>query len=317
MIRMDVTPRELRDTDIKSAFRGYDPDDVNDLLERAAATIEAMSDKVRLMSERVNSIQADTGRTRETEDMLHRTLLLAQRAADEAITEAQDRAKSLQIEAESKARSMIAEAEAEVRRIGETERRRVEEEIVDLAARRDALLSDVAALEQWESEYRARVIRQVEADLTMVKGRLPMMPGTRPALTNIDIPEIAPRRVEAPTAAIDRTAELEPPIAVPVAAVTEIAESPTPSMPEAIVAATAQSATAPIAPPVSVSPLGAQQEIDLPAAEATTRELDDDQFFATLRDAVRDDAPLGPPRDEELFDEGREPTFREIFKRRR
>jgi hypothetical protein len=40
------------------------------------------------MSERLNTAQSETGHTRETEDILHRTLLLAQRAADEAVNEA-------------------------------------------------------------------------------------------------------------------------------------------------------------------------------------------------------------------------------------
>ena len=44
--------------------------------------------------------------------------------------------------------------------------------------------------------------------------------------------------------------------------------------------------------------------------------LDDDAFFATLRDAVRDDAPLGPA-DDRLFDSDRDSSLRDIFKRRR
>ena len=37
---MDVTPQELRDIEIREAWRGYHRDDVDELLERAAATIE-------------------------------------------------------------------------------------------------------------------------------------------------------------------------------------------------------------------------------------------------------------------------------------
>ncbi|HWS46404.1 MAG TPA: DivIVA domain-containing protein, partial [Acidimicrobiia bacterium] len=77
---MEITPRELRDQEIHSAVRGYDRDEVNDLLERAAATIESANDRVKQMQERLASAQAEAGRTRETEDILHRTLLLAQRA---------------------------------------------------------------------------------------------------------------------------------------------------------------------------------------------------------------------------------------------
>ena len=52
--------------------------------------------------------------------------------------------------------------------------------------------------------------------------------------------------------------------------------------------------------------------------------LDDDAFFATLRDAVHDDAPLGP-RDEDdvtgehsFFDQDADrSSFRDVFRRRR
>ena len=41
---MDVTPRELRDIEIREAFRGYHRDEVDELLERAAATIEDLTE---------------------------------------------------------------------------------------------------------------------------------------------------------------------------------------------------------------------------------------------------------------------------------
>ena len=43
---MDVTPQELRSSEIKDSWRGYDRDEVDDLLERAAVTIESLTQKV-------------------------------------------------------------------------------------------------------------------------------------------------------------------------------------------------------------------------------------------------------------------------------
>src|ERR1700730_6321695 len=88
---MDVTPRELRDMDIREGFRGYNRDDVDELLERAAATIEQLEDQVRKGTERLTAAESDAGRGRENEQMLQRTLLLAQKTADKAIAEAQGR----------------------------------------------------------------------------------------------------------------------------------------------------------------------------------------------------------------------------------
>ena len=88
---MDVTPRDLRDMDIREGFRGYNRDDVDELLERAATTIESLQDQLAKAQDRVSSLESDAGRGRENEDMLQRTLLLAQKTAHEAIADAQTR----------------------------------------------------------------------------------------------------------------------------------------------------------------------------------------------------------------------------------
>jgi hypothetical protein len=60
--------------------------------------------------------------------------------------------------------------------------------------------------------------------------------------------------------------------------------------------------------------------LEPPAGESLEAEvLDDDAFFASLREAVRDDSPLGPrPEDSEVsLDEDSEGRFGNVFKRRR
>jgi hypothetical protein len=52
------------------------------------------------------------------------------------------------------------------------------------------------------------------------------------------------------------------------------------------------------------------------ATAIDTDSLDDDAFFASLREAVRDDAPLGPRDDEQSFFDGAE-SDRRRFRRRR
>jgi len=58
----------------------------------------------------------------------------------------------------------------------------------------------------------------------------------------------------------------------------------------------------------------------VPADEPLEPEvLDDDAFFATLREAVRDDAPLGPrdEEDEDLYDDEKSEPPKRGFRRRR
>src|SRR6516225_4367948 len=112
MASMDVTPQELRDVEIREAWRGYHRDDVDELLERAAATIEHLDEQVRQAQARAAQAPTPPPATRPAPtpaptpapaerrpagvdtDVIQRTLVLAQKAADEAVAEA--RAKSQQ-----------------------------------------------------------------------------------------------------------------------------------------------------------------------------------------------------------------------------
>src|SRR6476646_8421744 len=226
---MDVTPRELRDIDIRERFGGYNRDDVDDLLERAAARIESLETQVRDLSTRAEAGDAESGKTRETEEMLHRTLLLAQRAADEAVAEAQTKARQILDDAESKSRTMVSEAETTARRQAETERRRLESEVLELGAKRDALVADVDAMERFEQDYRVRLRRAVEADLEQLSSKGSVAPSPRPTTHDVEMPSSAaaptPAAGVTPPAPENAPAERAPAVNVPSA---PPASSPTP-----------------------------------------------------------------------------------------
>jgi DivIVA domain-containing protein len=339
---MDVTPRELRDVEIREAFRGYNRDEVNDLLERAAAAIEALNERTRVLGERLANAPADSdsgsGRGRETEDMLHRTLLLAQRAADEAIAEAEEKARAMVEEAETRARNMLADAALEARRSTETERRRLEQEIQELERRRELLGADVDGLESFETDYRTRLVSAIESDLHAIERDLQTIrersvaaPGDKPTMSDVDeasdADPSATKEVDVRGFLDDKAKPLVGSgSGTPGGAISDAASSAATEMvgenAEASAGATADASQAQPSPksarpekPATIDLFGAEQQASESAA------LDDDSFFASLRDAVRDDAPLGP-RDatESAFfdqDDKDSPSFREAFKRRR
>ena len=332
MVRMEITPRELREVEIRAEMRGYSKDEVNDLLERAASSLDASNERINQLTERLSSVQTEAGRTRETEDILHRTLLLAQRAADEAVAEATAKARQMLDDAEIQSRRLVADAESDARRKGESERRRLEEEILELAGRRDALLADVEALTRFEAEYRERMVRALEADLFALRSRPTTAPGSRPEPSEVEMP-VLPEGIARREPAIDTSA----PIAMPV---TPIPETETNEVdvrelfgqgPSAPVAPSAYAAP-PEPDPVAESPVerpatpppSSSAPIDLLANDGVDADvLDDDAFFATLRDAVHDEAPLGPREDDptgdnSFFDQDADRGgFRDVFRRRR
>jgi hypothetical protein len=236
---------------------------------------------------------------------------------------------------------MVDAANAEVRRVHDIERARLDGEIRELGSQRDALHADVAALESWEREYRGRVISQLEADLATARAKRSIAPPTPPTPPVLAQPAPAagiamaepveaeaakaappaptqpraPEASQAPKPEIDLTRERaaqaapeaprnDAPQAVPVAAGIAVAKP--------LAGSAAKPQPAPTPQPVQPTPVA-------PAAQGQTGQdarLDDDAFFATLRDAVRDDSPLGPS-DERLFEPDREAESRGIFKRKR
>jgi len=328
---MDVTPRELRDTDIREGFRGYHRDDVDELLERAASTVEGLTERVRQLTERVTSAEGSAGKSRETEEMLQRTLVLAQKTADEAISEAQERARTILEESETKARNLVTEAEETSRRIAENERQRLESEVQDLSSRRDALNADVEALEKYEREYRSRLRKAIEAELDSL-GKFTGPQGERPKLHEVNVP---PRREgiansgrsASPSPNASPSPPASPPPSMPTAEIGSVDPFPRPP-PES-----PRPAPSPEAEPVWSVPDPTESEpvpkpqvgnapglADfVPSDEPLEPEvLDDDAFFATLREAVRDDAPLGPrdEEDDEIYDDD-DSEQRKRFRRRR
>jgi cell division initiation protein len=385
MPAMDVSPRDLLDNDIREAWRGYNREDVEALLEKAAATIEGLGEKVKQLNDRVTDAETNMSHGKETEDMLHRTLLLAQRTADEAVTEAQTRARQLLEDAENKASALVTEAEANARRVAENERTRLENEILDLASRRETLSGDVDALEQYESEHRGRLQRALESDLESLKKQKPGSSVPRPKMSAVEVPllaegiarpapvvEKAAPVVEKP--AVEKPAPEKPAVEKP-AVEKPAVEKPAPEKPAVAKSAPAKAKPVAVEPEAELAPAAASSgdkpsgdasadltaadegaaatgEVDrfeayIPAAKTTEpakadagngvtgtetstpgveavegKMLDDEAFFASLREAVRDDAPLGPRDDDAgepgFFDEDEADTAnRKLFKRRR
>src|SRR5215213_3972846 len=99
---MDVTPQLLKDVEFRSKVRGYDPDEVDDFLERVGVAFAQMNDRLRDARDQVEAAKAQAAaaeaRARDNSDIddtLRRTLVLAQRTADAAVKEAEEQAAAI------------------------------------------------------------------------------------------------------------------------------------------------------------------------------------------------------------------------------
>lgn len=284
---MDVTPHELRDVEIKEVRRGYDCDAVDTILERAAATIESLQEQLHLAEQHARDVEVTGSAVRQDEDVLQRTLLLATKAADEAVAEANARARAIIEAAEAQARATVEEATATAQREANAQRVALEAEVSALSSRRDALSSDVDSLERFEAEYRDRVRRSIQADLDALSvSKESVGSAARPKIH--DLGDAAPP-VPAGGPATEQLEAVEQPAIEPAPA-------------EAAVETAADGAPSPV----------------LFETKPTGESMDDDEFFASLREAVNDGTPLGP-RDEDIPERSMFPEERRsgMFRRRR
>jgi DivIVA domain-containing protein len=151
---MEMTPRSIQERRFHDAFRGYDHEEVDVFLDEVADAFDAIYRENQEVRIKVKRLEERLVEAEGTEDMLKRTLLAAQRTADEAVEEARAKAQEILEAARTEAAEIIAEAQNQGR------------EIVS-GAKADAESASQRAeeLKSFEAEYRAR-LRQV------IKGHL-------------------------------------------------------------------------------------------------------------------------------------------------
>ncbi|MBK9181230.1 MAG: DivIVA domain-containing protein [Acidimicrobiales bacterium] len=187
---MDLTPKLLHDVEFREKWRGYDPDEVDAFLERVAQGVDSLLARANEADERAARAERRSQESGETDETLRRTLVLAQRTADAAVAEAEERAHALVTEAEStatrlvaeaearaaelhadidgqvrqrlveaeeRARTLVAETEAEVRRQADEARQRLHQEIASLEQARESLRLQSSTLERHLADQRERL----------------------------------------------------------------------------------------------------------------------------------------------------------------
>jgi cell division initiation protein len=302
---MDVSPQLLREVEFREQWRGYNPDEVDDFLERLALALEELQARLRDTDERAAAAERRLLDASGDDDELRRTLVLARRTADAAIEEARAEAGAIVAEAEGRAGELRAEAERHAEAVrSDAERHaevvraeadaRAEAELGELAERRRQLDSDADALGAYVDEQRHRIHQELREQLAWIEqpGRLTMPP--RP----VEPLEAEPRERPRPD-------ELH-------------ATAGEPAEPGGDPGASAGEDTGPH--PVVVAPDPDPGEpTGLFDALADDDGGTDDPFLAELRRAVTDTEPLGPRESRTDWDRDDEDDDRSPgrFRRRR
>jgi len=113
---MDLSAIDVQQKTFRERFRGYDPDDVEDFLDRVVETLRGYELKARQQQEQLDALQQDLAGTKEAEEAIKRTYITAQRTSQEMVSEASEKSNKIVDKAKGQAESMVGEARAEVKR---------------------------------------------------------------------------------------------------------------------------------------------------------------------------------------------------------
>ncbi|MDR9450127.1 MAG: DivIVA domain-containing protein [Acidimicrobiia bacterium] len=130
---MVLSPIDIEQKTFRVALRGYAEEEVDQFLDEIVIAIREYERQLRDANERVAVLEEQLEANRETEDRIKKTLVIAQRTADQVVQEARGEAQQLLIEARTQA------SEVEVERIQERD---------NLVADLDRMRSSVAGIRE-------------------------------------------------------------------------------------------------------------------------------------------------------------------------
>jgi cell division initiation protein len=164
---VEISSKEVREVEFRERMRGYHQDDVDEFLEQVARGIEVLEAKVLEAEQRASELASRRSSVQvqpvpppqsaapfATDDTIQRTLLLAQRTADQLLADAKADAEELLQSARERSGQVIEDARARANALVEEKARLVASEVDALEARRADLLRELAHISEVVSSSR-------------------------------------------------------------------------------------------------------------------------------------------------------------------
>ena len=188
---------ELDDVHIGTKMRGYDPVEVDDLLDRARREIQDLRATARRSGERAELAERQLA---EEWDTAH----TARAEAEAGIATAVAEAASLMADARTEAADLRTAADAEIRKSIQDGQARMLEQMAGMKAERDLVQEEIDVIAELVVAHRGRLLRAVDDLRTLVEGvedrptvvveaRLEPTP-VEPAVVSLPAPVVAARQ---------------------------------------------------------------------------------------------------------------------------
>lgn len=147
-----LKPRDIANVDFRQAWRGYNPDDVDQFVRKVVGAYEELYQENLRLKELTEQLKQRIDEYSQTEAHIDETLALARQTAADVKAAADERSKALLAEAEQRSASLVAEAEVRADALLRRARRDAEEH-----------LDRVRQLAQQEQSFRARFRNLLES----------------------------------------------------------------------------------------------------------------------------------------------------------
>lgn len=135
----DLTPNEIADYPLRTGVRGYRVEQVDELLDRVADRIEVLERQLAEAHDAVRDAERRAAESTATETTLKRTLVTAQRAAEETVAQATQEAETILSQAREEADQLLGDARTEAAQLRDAAASEAEAARAETArARRDA-----------------------------------------------------------------------------------------------------------------------------------------------------------------------------------
>lgn len=154
-----ISPKDIKKTDFKKVFRGYDPNEVEAFLETLSLRFERLLEENTSLNEKIRALTTDIEIYKENESTLQKAIVKTQELTVEILENAKRRAENISKEAELNAQKIMLEVDKGVM----TKRQELEE----LKHRNEKLVEDVKLffmekLNEMEEFIRNRNIYKME-----------------------------------------------------------------------------------------------------------------------------------------------------------
>jgi len=166
---------EIQNKEFNKSIRGYDIKQVDSWVQKVKESYEQLYVENHKLKEQLAQHEGSLVRYRELEDALQRTLVMAQKGAEDTRHNAEKEAKIMLEQAEIAAAAVRQRAEEEAERTIREASHKAEEMLRLADERVGAILAEYRQLEKQANVFRVKFKAFLEAQLEIVEGKLPVV----------------------------------------------------------------------------------------------------------------------------------------------